>query len=337
MAQLVHDLISNAAWKNPKEMAFRLIDNALASQLDYGQLSDGVQTAGQTFLALGIKRGERVAVLLDKRAEALLAMFGALAAGAAFIALDPMLSAEQATLILRDSGARVLVTTPRRRAALDPFLARCPELRCVLQTGTRGAAVPGLAVFGWDDCQCHGGALSAPRVGEDEAAVILYQRGAGGRPSASVLSHRTLLDYATRLAGRLGARAQQRSLALLPFGDGCGLGLLASTFAAGGEALLVNHVLARDIPLLVAREEVSAMAAQPWLWMQVAALDWHLSRALRCVTSTGGTLPRPTLDALRRRLPLAQIYLMHVRQASGNELLVLHPGARVEPLLAVAI
>lgn len=329
MAQLLHDLIINTAWKNPQQPAIRFLDGAL----DYGALARRVETAAQALLALGIKRGDRIAVLLDKRAEALLAMFGALAAGAAFVPVDPMLKGEQVALILRDCGARVLVTTPGRCAALAPLLARCPDLGCVLQTGAEGAAVPGLAVFGWDQCMQHGALLPAHRALETDMAALLYTCGSSGRPRAAMLSHRGMLEFAGRLGRCLGQRARQRSLALLPLSDGGSLGLLASTFAAGGAALLVNQVLARELPALVGREAVTSMAAPPWLWMQVAALDWQAGRALRCITSAGGTLPRPTLAALQRRLPLAQVFLMHehsspgTRAADESEALVPHPGA----------
>jgi acyl-CoA synthetase (AMP-forming)/AMP-acid ligase II len=326
MARLLQDLVINSAWKTPHDMAFRLIDHALDSRLDYAQLAQGMQAAGQALLSLGVQRGERVAVLLDKREEALLAMFGALAAGAAFVPIDPMQGAEPVAAILRDSRARVLVTTPRRRTALAPQLACCPALRCVLQTGGSGAAVPGLAVFGWNECLKEGAGLTCARVDESDTAALIYQRGTSGRQKAMALSHRSLLDYAAKLGARLGAGAQRRSLALLPLSDPCGLGLLASTLGAHGESLALNHVLAREIPALVAREAVTSMTAQPWLWMQVAALNWRSDGALQSITSKGGTLPRPTLEALRRRLPLARVYLMHLRQADAGAVLPDHPG-----------
>ncbi len=119
MAKLLHDLITNAAWKHPQRAAVRCGERSL----DFGQLAQGVEQAGRALLSLGLKRGERVAILLDKREEALLAMFGALAAGAAFVMLAPQLKDEQLALVLCDSGARMLVTTPARRCPAWPCSA----------------------------------------------------------------------------------------------------------------------------------------------------------------------------------------------------------------------
>jgi acyl-CoA synthetase (AMP-forming)/AMP-acid ligase II len=336
MAQLLHDLITNAAWKAPEAMAFCVVDDAAACRLSYGQLEQGMQASAQAFLGLGIGRGERVAILLDKRAETLFAMFGALAAGAAFLMIDAALDSEAVAAILRHSQARILVTTPGRRIVLEPALRSCPLLRCILQTGEDGAAVPGLAIFSWNDALAQGGRLYLPRVDDAESVALIYTRSPGGAPRAMALSHCGMLDYAAKLVARLGERAQHRSLALLPISDGCNLGLLASTFAARGEVVAINQVMAREVPGLVAREQITSLAAQPWLWMQVAGCDWVLSRALRSVISVGGTLPRPTLDALQRRLPLAQVFLMHMRQVGGGDMLVEHPGMRPEHALPVS-
>jgi acyl-CoA synthetase (AMP-forming)/AMP-acid ligase II len=332
MSELVHDLIINAAWKNPGHPALCCADQIL----DYGRLCARMQHAGQAMLSLGVRPRERVAVLLDKRADALLAMFGTLDAGAAFVPIDPMLKAEQVGQILRDSCACVLVTTPGRRLALAPTLAHCPALRCVLQTGSEGAAMPGLAVFGWDACLGHGGELCAPRVPDTELAALLYQCGASGKPERTGMSHRTLLDCASQLGERLGRRALRRSLSLLPYCDAGGIALLAASFATSAATLLLNQVLARDMVQLVGREGITTLAAPPWLWMQVAALDWQAGQTLRCIISAGGTLPTPTLDALKRRLPLAQVFVMHGRNGGDTDMLLSHPGlALASPLTAI--
>ncbi len=205
----------------------------------------------------------------------------------------------------------------------------------MLQTGHDGAAVRGLAVFGWDDCLRHAAPLCAERGLETATAALVYTCGASGKPRAAMLSHRGLLACAARLGERLGGPAQQCSLSLLPLSAAPALALLASALACTGTTLLVNQVLARDLPTLVAHEGVTAASAPPWLWMQVAALDWSAAQGLRAITSAGGTLPRPTLDALRKRLPQAQVLLMHERradQSAAGESLVPHPGAGAEQL-----
>ncbi|RSZ60811.1 acyl-CoA ligase (AMP-forming), exosortase A system-associated [Massilia atriviolacea] len=309
MPQLVHELITEAARRTPQGLALRYLDNSLA----YAELAQGVEVAAQGLLALGLERGERVAIFLDKCEEAVLAMFGAAAAGLVFVPVNPLLKAGQVGHVLRDSGARVLLTSPGRLAALELELAQCPGLRCVLQTGREDGMLPGLGVLGWDGWlrrAAAGPARAAHRRIESDIAALLYTSGGSGAPKGVVLSHRNLVAGAASVSGELGHTAQDRILALLPFSLAYGLSQLTGAFAAGAAVVLMNPLLTRDIPALAARERITGLAALPPLWIQLAELHWEAAGSLRYLTSSGGTLPRATLDALRRRLPQARMYLM---------------------------
>lgn len=309
MAQLVHELITEAAGRTPQGLALRYLDNSLG----YAQLARGIDVAAQGLLALGLERGERVAIFLDKCEEAVLALFGAAAAGLVFVPVNPLLKAAQVGHLLRDSGARVLLTSPGRLLALQTELGQCPALRCVLQTGSEDGMLPGLGVLGWDGWLRR--AAAAPvrvphRRIETDIAALLYTSGGSGAPKGVVLSHRNLVAGAAGVAVDLGHSAQDRILALLPFSLAYGLSQLTGAFAAGAAVVLMNPLLTRDIPALVARERITGLAALPPLWIQLAELHWEGAHSLRYLTSSGGILPRATLDLLRQRLPQARPYLM---------------------------
>ena len=141
-------------------------------------------------LQLGLARGERVAIYLEKRFETVVASFGAPAAGGVFVPLNPLLKPEQVGFILRDCDVRVLVTSPERLGQLGEVLTQCPSLRhVVLTSGTGSAPVP---VHDW------AALLAAParaghRVIDTDMTAILYTSGSTGRPKGVVLSHRNMV------------------------------------------------------------------------------------------------------------------------------------------------
>ncbi|MDQ1833516.1 acyl-CoA ligase (AMP-forming), exosortase A system-associated [Massilia scottii] len=310
MAQLLHDMINEAAWRTPHAPALRYLDNSLS----YEELACCVEVAAQGLLGLGLARGERVAVFLDKCEEAVLALFGAAAAGLVFVPVNPLLKPAQVGHILRDCGARVLLTSPGRLATLDLELARCPDLYCVLQTGAEDGMLPGLGVLAWDGWMRRAGvgpARDAHRCIDSDMAALLYTSGSSGAPKGVVLSHRNLVAGAFSVAAYLGHTAHDRILALLPLSFDYGLSQLTSAFAAGAAVVLMNPLLTRDIPAMVARERITALAALPPLWIQLAELHWDAPHNLRYITSSGGAMPRAALDALRQRLPDTRVYLMY--------------------------
>jgi hypothetical protein len=81
MSDLIHDFIFISARRTPSAQA--LVHGDV--RLDYAALADHVRRAAQIFLGAGLRRGERVAVYLEKRIDNVAAMFGASLAGAVFV------------------------------------------------------------------------------------------------------------------------------------------------------------------------------------------------------------------------------------------------------------
>ena len=310
MSELVHDLIFDTAQRTPGAEA--LVYGA--ERLDYQALAAAVGAAARVFGAAGIARGERIAVYLEKRVENVAALFGAAAAGAVFVPVNPLLKPDQVAYILTDCNVRILVTSPERLRQLAPALAGCPELGMVFVTGEPGldAVGHGAEVRGWDAALAVCTDAPAPARGIDaDVAAILYTSGSTGRPKGVVLSHRNLVAGAHSVAAYLAIAPADRLLAVLPLSFDYGLSQLTCAFLRGAAAVLLNHLFARDVLQAVLAERITGLAAVPPLWFQLARLDWNGASTLRYLTNSGGALPRATVDQLRACLPQAELFLMY--------------------------
>ncbi|WP_317202242.1 acyl-CoA ligase (AMP-forming), exosortase A system-associated [Janthinobacterium sp.] len=310
MSELLHDFIFHSARQMPSAPALVYGQR----RLDYAALARLVHGAADALLAGGLGRGERLAVYLEKNVENVAAMFGAAAAGAVFVPVNPLLKPEQVGYILADCNVRVLVTSADRLHLLAPVLAGCPDLRLVLATGAAAAPLPlidGVAVQAWDAAL----ALAAPqprhRVIDSDMAAILYTSGSTGKPKGVVLSHRNMVAGAVSVAGYLENTPADRILAVLPLSFDYGLSQLSTAFRVGAAVVLINHLLPRDVLDAVAAEGITGLAAVPPLWRQLAALRWPDDCTLRYLTNSGGAMPRATLAALRAALPRARPFLMY--------------------------
>lgn len=307
MTQLVHELIYEAASRDPLAPALRY-DGA---QIGYGALALMVEAAGGGLRALGVRPHDRVALYLPKREEAVCALFGAAAAGCAFVAIDPAYDPAQAGALLRDSGARVLVSTPERMAALEGELAQCPALRWAVVCGARGAAPAGLEATHWDELLRAGAGRPGWRGLDDDLAGLMYLQ-AGPAPAALVLSHRNLVAAGRALQRCLRVTHHDRLLAALPLSLDFGLHQLTTAFAAGAGAVLLNPMLAQDVARAVEQDAVTLLAALPPQWSELAQLDLRgAAGSLRVAVNASGTLAPDTVAILRRALPRTRIVLMH--------------------------
>lgn len=310
-SHLLHELVALSAARTPDAPAL----TSGATTLGYAQLQQQVQAFAAGLSALGLPRLARVGIWLDKRIETVVASFGAPAAGCVFVPINPVLKPEQVAYIARDGQVRLIVTSPERLALLAPVLSACPDLRHVVLTAPVAqppALPPGVALLSWDQLQRPGGA-AAHRVIDTDVCAILYTSGSTGQPKGVVLSHRNMVAGAKSVASVLGNGPQDVLLAALPLSFDAGFSQLTTAFHAGARAVLLNHLVPRDVLQAMVREKVTGLTAVPPLYLQLAPLPWppEIGTHLRYFASTGGRLPRQTLDALRARAPRAKPFLMY--------------------------
>ena len=311
MPDLLHELIAHSASTHPHAEALAYQRRALT----YAALSDQMSAAAAAYLALGVGRGERVAVYMEKRFETVVAVFGAAAAGAVFVPVNPLLKPDQVAYILTDCNVRVLVTSVERLKLLAPVLAECHDLRAVLVAGAAGRpqSIPGITAVGWEDALSGGGNAHPHRVIDTDMAAILYTSGSTGKPKGVVLSHRNMVAGARSVAQYLENRASDRILSVLPLSFDAGFSQLTTAFHVGARVTLINYLLPRDVVDAVAQERITGLTAVPPLWMQLAPLEWPsaVTEHLRYIANTGGRMPRATLDQLRAALPRTSPFLMY--------------------------
>lgn len=305
VTSLLHELIAHQADRRPDAVALSYRQQSLG----YGELQLQVRAFSSALMGLGLQRGERVGIYLEKRFETVVASFGAPAAGGVFVPMNPLLKPEQVGFIAQDCGVRVLVTSPDRYLQLKDTLATCPELRHVVLT--EGAEQhPG--TLDWTQL------LATPvrdghRVIDTDIVAILYTSGSTGRPKGVVLSHRNMVAGAKSVASYLENCSDDVLLAALPLSFDAGFSQLTTAFHVGARVVLLNYLMPRDVLKAMEREQVTGLTAVPPLYIQLTQLEWPAAIAehLRYFANTGGRMPRDILAQLRERVPAAKPYLMY--------------------------
>ncbi|HEX6869740.1 MAG TPA: acyl-CoA ligase (AMP-forming), exosortase A system-associated [Micromonosporaceae bacterium] len=331
MRTQLHHLISVSAAARPDAPAITVKD----STLSYAQLWRQVIAVAGGLRRLGLGRGERVGVYLDKRDETVPAIFGTSAAGGAFVPVNPLLRPRQVAYILADCDVRILVTSAERWALLREEVAQCKALEQVILVGTPPAEPANVdppaepanveppagagaiaAVLSWAELIAGMDATLVPALGSPtdlDLAAIFYTSGSTGRPKGVVLSHRNLLVGAQSVSHYLANTAEDVMLAALPLSFDAGFSQLTTAFAVGAHVVLVNYLLPADVVRLCARHQVTGLTCVPPLWLQLAEQSWppEATRSLRYFANTGGRMPRATLSRLREIFPQALPFLMY--------------------------
>ncbi len=307
---LLHDLVQASAQRNPDAIAL----SHSGMNMAYAELATASELCAAGLQGLGLVRGERVAIYLEKRIETVVACFGTTTAGGAFVPINPILKPAQVGHILRDCNVRVLITSPTRLASLGDTLTECHDLRHVIVTDAPDERPQwgGIRVQSWNEL-LDVAACGGLRVIDSDIAAILYTSGSTGRPKGVVLSHRNMVCGAKSVAQYLENRADDNLLAALPLSFDAGFSQLTTAFHSGARVVLLNYLLPRDVLKTLVREHITGLTAVPPLWIQLTQLDWPegIDRHLRYIANTGGRMPQDTLKKLRERLPRTRPYLMY--------------------------
>jgi acyl-CoA ligase (AMP-forming) (exosortase A-associated) len=309
MRTQLHHIVADAAARAADAPAVTYKD----ATVSYGELWRSVGALGGGLRALGLERGERVAIYLDKRVETVVSVFGTSAAGGVFVPVNPALRAQQVGYILDDCDVRVLITSAERLQSLGTELGACGALEHVIVVDAAGAGADArYAVHRWEDvCRAE-----APAEGggiDLDMAAIFYTSGSTGKPKGVVLSHRNLLVGGESVSTYLGNHAGDRILAALPLSFDAGFSQLTTAFTVGAHVVLVNYLLPRDIVRLCAKHRITGLTCVPPLWIQLIEQEWpqEAAASLRYFANTGGRMPRTTLDRLRAIFPAAKPFLMY--------------------------
>ena len=203
-------LLFQQARRRPGATAIRRKDLGIWHRVSWGQYAERVRQVAAGLLALGLRRGENVAVLGENRPEWLYSHLGIMTAGAATCGIYPTSAPEQVEYVLRHSDARVVFVEDEEQ--LEKVLAvreRTSVVRVVVwdDKGLWGFEDPGVVLF--DKFVADGQALLAAeparldaRVAEvspDDTAMIIYTSGTTGPPKGAMISHGNALFMADAL------------------------------------------------------------------------------------------------------------------------------------------
>ena len=269
----------------------------------YGQLDDLSGRVGGALWGLGVRPGERVAVLMPDGVEAAASILGAVRIGAVAVPISELGRANDFRAMLRDSGPVVAIVHASLEPVLDEIRREVPSLLEVVAVGgARGSERD----FG----QLLADAQRAPvaESGPDDVAFILYSAGADDRePRGVVHTHRSpLAAYESYARGVLDVGKGDRifSTAKLATAYGLGAGLVFPLAAGASSVLLPGQPRSKEVLALVKQHEPTIMFATPSLYSQllVDARTPAPLAGLRACVSGAEWLPAVLASRIQARL-----------------------------------
>lgn len=191
--------------------------------ISHDTLRDRVRRASLGLDALGVRPGDRVAILSSNRPEWVIADIACLTMGAADVPIYPNLPADQTSYILRDSGAVVAFTADAEQTSkVLSVRAECPELKHVISfDDSVGAdltlsALESRGASSDNDAATIAYRARADAVRPDDVATVIYTSGTTGDPKGVMLTHDNLFADTIAACAAIPHSGDDTCLSFLP-------------------------------------------------------------------------------------------------------------------------
>ena len=285
----LHELVASQARRTPEAVAVSHSE----VQLTYRQLAARAAAVAWRLRRLGIGTETVVAVCVERTIELPAVLLGILAAGGAYLPLDPAYPRPRLAAMLDDSGAAVLVTSAELLASL-PVPAGVATL-LLAETAQPPTSMAETAAT--DDMAAAGPAYP------EGLAYLLYTSGSTGRPKGVQVTHRAAVNFLLGMQQRLRLGAGDALLAVTTLSFDIAMLELFLPLAVGARVVLAGSADARDgrrLTALLAAVPVTAMQATPATWQMLLDAEWAGSRGLLLLCG-GEALLAPLASAMRAR------------------------------------
>lgn len=332
----VGDLLKRAAETAPTTSAILMsadipLVGRKAKTLTYGVLKQQADAFGAALLNLGLKKGDRVALLLPNSPAFVVSWFGALSAGMVAVGMNPTYPPARLAEMLRDCGAKAIVTLSLYYPRIQSIRQET-SLEQVIVTNIK-EAFPALAAFLFtiakERKEGHRAELSADdhrlpdllskfagqqpnvEVTKEDVAIFQYTGGTTGPSKAAVSTHSAVvantLQQNAWLSGSEPSPPGTRMLAAIPFYHVYGMiSVIASAVTARAEMVIVPDARKIDdlVDVIVTyRPEI--FHGVPALYNAVNAHEKVVSGAadLSCIQhclSGSAPLPRATKETFEK-------------------------------------
>ncbi len=262
----------------------------------YGDLDQETARLARLFHSLGLRKGERVAVQVQKSPEALFVYLACARAGLIYLPLNTAYQSQELAFFMSDAQPSLLIGRPEARTELE-ILARRDNITHVFDLGLNGAG--SLMEESHRLTPDYPTALCS---GEDTAA-LLYTSGTTGRPKGARLSHANLASNALALQTAWGFTATDVLLHALPLFHAHGLFVASHcTLLSGSNMLFLDGFDASTVVQSLPRATVfMGVPTYYTRLLEQPALDRHRCAAMRLFISGSAPLQERTFLAFYER------------------------------------
>ncbi|HYG86499.1 MAG TPA: malonyl-CoA synthase [Azospirillum sp.] len=333
MSDNIYDLFRS---RFPKDRTRPFIEAEDGGIVTYGDLDTLAGRYARLLADLGVQKGDRVAVQVEKSAENIVLYLAVVRAGGVYLPLNPAYTKAEVEYFLTDAEPRVFVCRPETEAALREVADKA-RVAHVLTLGTEGDGSLPERAAGLDP------EFATVPCTLDDLAAILYTSGTTGRSKGAMMSHRNLGSNALVLHEYWGFQPDDVLLHALPIFHTHGLFVATNCVLLNGSSMIflpkfdadqVLKLLPRATVMMGVPTFYTRLLAHPGLTREVVAhMRLFVSGSAPLLADTHKEFAARTGKAILERYGMTETGMLTSNPLNGDRI----PGTVGFPLPGVEL
>lgn len=263
--------------------------------MSFSQFGQEVDRVASGLAAMGVTKGDRIAVVAMNCHEFLVLYGAAARLGAIMLPINWRLKPEEIGVILEDCTPKVLVGSSEYLEMLAGLVEKCPFVAHRLAFGEGGEGFWPLAGIGQK-----GERVPETQVRATDPFVIIHTAAVEGRPRGAVLSHGNIVAANVQSMAVMGIREDTVYLNMLPLFHIAGLGMAMHVMHAGGRNVIMRKFDAPEAARWIEKEKVSVMETFPPMLSMILDAAEQIGADLRSLKAVGGLDHPDTMERCQR-------------------------------------
>ena len=258
----LHQLFEDQARQAPEKVAVVFESESIT----YRQLNERADRLADHLMSAGVENGSFVGINMSRSIDMVVAMFGILKTGGAYLPLDPSFPAERLNYMLQDSETKIVLTDLPGSDRVD----------------AAGVSVVDFKEFESQSSQ-QDGADGRPSS-SDDLAYMIYTSGSTGRPKGVQIQHRSVVNFLTSMSQQPGLSKDDRLLAITTLSFDISVLEIFLPLCFGAELHVAGDGLVKDADRLreyLVATKPTVMQATPTTWQMLIDCGWNDDQDLK--------------------------------------------------------
>ncbi|ODG92166.1 MULTISPECIES: long-chain-fatty-acid--CoA ligase [Bacillaceae] len=296
MSLNLYESLKKSAEKFPNHNAITFKNK----NIKYSVLLSQVECVASKLIHDGVKKGDRVALILGNCPEFVTAYYGILRAGGVVIPINPIFTKDEILFILSNSEAKAVIADSTMDSIIDTLKVEIKQIEIMYYVESNKAELSWWKLL---DTKSNGNEY--PLITEDDLAVILYTSGTTGKPKGAMLSHRNLVSNARSIVELVEFNKNDRILAVLPmFHVFCLSICINAPIICGANIVIVPRFSPSEVMNTIFNEQVTLFAGVPTMYnflLQLKEYSAEYFTSIRACFSGGASLPIELLQRFEEK------------------------------------